>query len=30
MEMRTLNHWFVLAVVLCAYILGGYFDSMAY
>jgi hypothetical protein len=29
--MRMLNnHWFVLAIVLCAYILGGYFDSVAY
>ena len=23
------NHWLVLAVVLCAYIIGGYIDSMA-
>lgn len=23
------NHWLVLAVVLCAYIIGGYFDNMA-
>ncbi len=29
--MRMLNnHWFVLAIVLCAYILGGYLDSLAY
>lgn len=24
------NHWLVLAIVLCAYLLGGYFDSVAY
>lgn len=24
------NHWLVLAVVLCAYIIGGYIDSMDY
>lgn len=22
------NHWLVLAVVLCAYIIGGYIDNM--
>jgi hypothetical protein len=26
--MRTLNHWLVLCVVLCAYMIGGYYDSM--
>ena len=30
MTMRTLNHWVVLAVVLCAYMIGGYYDSMDY
>jgi hypothetical protein len=30
MEMRINNHWLVLVIVLCAYILGGYFDSVAY
>lgn len=24
------NHWLVLAIVLCAYIIGGYIDSMDY
>jgi len=24
------NHWIVLLVVLCAYMIGGYIDSMAY
>lgn len=23
------NHWLVFAVVLCAYMLAGYYDSMA-
>lgn len=24
------NHWLVLAIVLCSYIIGGYIDSMDY
>lgn len=24
------NHWLVFAIVLCAYIIGGYIDSMDY
>jgi hypothetical protein len=23
------NHWLVLAIVLCAYIIGGYIDNLA-
>jgi hypothetical protein len=26
--MRTPNHWIVLCVILIAYLIGGYIDSM--
>lgn len=25
---HRMNHWLVLAIVLCAYMIGGYFDSL--
>jgi len=30
LSMKMYNHWIVLLVVLCAYMIGGYIDSMAY
>ena len=26
--LKRYNHWIVLCVVLCAYMIGGYYDSM--
>jgi hypothetical protein len=26
--MKTLNHWLVLSIVLLAYMIAGYYDSM--
>lgn len=28
--LKRYNHWVVLCVVLCAYMIGGYYDSMDY
>jgi hypothetical protein len=30
LRMPKPNHWIVLAIVLCAYLLAGYYDSMDY
>lgn len=28
--LKRYNHWLVLGIVLCAYMIGGYYDSMDY